>query len=92
EGISYTTYSRSYYPRLGKWVSLDPLASDFPWQSPYVAFDNNPIIFTDPYGDAAGKENMKNQEGDKNGCGQIYSCGTVSADGSVNDDAGWVSA
>lgn len=50
EGNSYTTEFRQYDPRLGRWKSLDPLMMKFPWMSPYVAFDNNPIFFVDPYG------------------------------------------
>ena len=54
-GSSYTTEFRQYDPRLGRWLSRDPLAAQFPWQSPYVAFDNNPILKNDPRGDAASK-------------------------------------
>jgi RHS repeat-associated protein len=49
-GNSYTTEFRQYDPRLGRWLSVDPLAGQFPWQSPYVAFDNNPINIIDPRG------------------------------------------
>ena len=49
-GNSYTTEFRQYDPRLGRWKSLDPLMAKFPWQSPYCAFDDNPIYFIDPYG------------------------------------------
>lgn len=49
-GNSYTTEFRQYDPRLGRWKSLDPLMKQFPWMSPYVAFDNNPIFYIDPYG------------------------------------------
>jgi len=52
-GNSYTTEYRSYDPRLGRWKSIDPLFSSFPWQSPYASFDNNPIYFVDPKGLAA---------------------------------------
>jgi RHS repeat-associated protein len=52
-GSSYTTEFRQYDPRLGRWLSLDPLMSMFPDMSPYVAFDNNPIFYTDPLGLAA---------------------------------------
>jgi RHS repeat-associated protein len=52
-GNSYTTEFRQYDPRLGRWASLDPLMMEFPEQSPYVAFDNNPVVFTDPFGLAA---------------------------------------
>jgi RHS repeat-associated protein len=49
-GNSYTTEFRQYDPRLGRWKSLDPLMAHFPWQSPYCAFDNNPVYFVDPLG------------------------------------------
>ena len=52
-GNSYTTEFRQYDPRLGRWKSIDPLFQSFPWQSPYVAFDNNPIYYRDPKGLAA---------------------------------------
>ncbi|MCO5259947.1 MAG: hypothetical protein M9916_07375 [Crocinitomicaceae bacterium] len=56
-GNSYTTEYRQYDPRLGRWLSIDPLFQNFPWQSPYVAFDNNPILLVDPNGLAAGNGN-----------------------------------
>jgi RHS repeat-associated protein len=64
EGNSYTTEFRQYDPRLGRWLSLDPLFQNFPWQSPYVAFDNNPIVNNDPRGLAA---ESTNDVGDKKG-------------------------
>jgi len=50
QGNSYTTEFRQYDPRLGRWASLDPLMAKYSWMSPYVAFDNNPIVYTDPLG------------------------------------------
>jgi len=50
DGNSYTTEFRQYDPRLGRWLSLDPLMQKFPSVSPYVAFANNPIWYSDPYG------------------------------------------
>jgi RHS repeat-associated protein len=50
-GNQYTTLFREYDPRLGRWLSLDPAMAKYPGQSPYVAFNNNPIFFTDPFGD-----------------------------------------
>lgn len=48
EGNSYTTEFRQYDPRIARWLSIDPLThSEF---SPYSAFDNNPVLFTDPNG------------------------------------------
>jgi len=49
-GNSYTTEFRLYDPRLGRWLSLDPLMAKYPWMSPYTAFNNNPIFFIDPLG------------------------------------------
>ena len=49
-GNSYTTEFRQYDSRLGRWLSLDPLMAKYPHQSPYVAFNNNPIYFIDPNG------------------------------------------
>lgn len=50
QGNSYTTEFRQYDPRVGRWLSLDPLMADYPWHSAYVAFDNNPIYYADPTG------------------------------------------
>ena len=52
-GNSYDFGSRIYDPRLGKWLSLDPMQSKFPSLSPYHAFGNSPIWMVDP----DGKEN-----------------------------------
>jgi len=51
EGNSYTTDFRQYDHRIGRWLSLDPMATKYPNISPYAAFANNPLIFTDPGGD-----------------------------------------
>jgi RHS repeat-associated protein len=56
-GNSYTTDYRQYDPRLGRWLSIDPLFRNFPWQSPYAAFDNNPILIKDPRGLAGENSN-----------------------------------
>lgn len=60
-GNSYTTYFRQYDARIGRWLSIDPKFNYFPWQSPYVAFDNNPIFKNDPKGDAAQEQNDPNR-------------------------------
>ena len=49
EGNSHTTFFRSYDPRLGRWKSPDPVIH--PWESDYVGFADNPILYTDPSGD-----------------------------------------
>ncbi len=50
-GNSYTTSDRQYDPRLGRWMSKDPVGGKFPWQSPYTGNDNKPIIRSDENGD-----------------------------------------
>jgi RHS repeat-associated protein len=63
-GNSYTTEFRQYDPRLGRWKSLDPLMAQFPWMSPYVAFDNNPVFYNDPYGLASEVVNESGGDGE----------------------------
>ncbi|MGV3609448.1 MAG: polymorphic toxin-type HINT domain-containing protein, partial [Fluviicola sp.] len=50
EGNEYSTEFRQYDPRLGRWMSLDPLMAKYPSMSPYVAFNDNPVFFIDPLG------------------------------------------
>ena len=76
-GNSYTTEFRQYDPRLGRWKSLDPLMAKFPHSSPYVAFANNPVYFTDPYGlepvnDGGDGGEDGSDGGGEDGGGKIY--------------------
>jgi RHS repeat-associated protein len=50
EGNSYTTEFRQYDPRIGRWLTLDPLMAQFPRMSPYTGLNNNPISIVDPKG------------------------------------------
>ena len=52
DGNSYTTLFRQYDPRLGRWLSIDPLSEKYPEVSPYVSYYNNPLIFQDVKGDS----------------------------------------
>lgn len=47
EGNSYDFGARIYDPRTGRWESLDPLFSHFPFISNYSFASNNPIQFID---------------------------------------------
>ena len=63
-GTSYTTHFRQLDTRIGRWLSRDPLANKFPWQSPYVSMDNNPIKNNDKNGDkvpVTGKKEAQNK-------------------------------
>ena len=57
EGNAYYTLFREYDPDLGRWWRPDPIFQ--PWQSPYSAFDGNPIMFTDVWGLEAEKDPLK---------------------------------
>ena len=50
DGNSYTTHFRQLDTRLGRWLSIDPMSSEFPWQSPYASMDNNPVLKNDVLG------------------------------------------
>ncbi len=47
-GNSYTARFWQYDPRLGVRWNRDPIT--YPWHSPYVVFNDNPIAFNDPLG------------------------------------------
>ena len=51
EGNFYTTEFRGLDPRIGRWLSTDPVTHDH--MSPYNSFDNNPIYWIDPKGSNA---------------------------------------
>ncbi len=42
-GNSYEFKFRIYDPRLGKFLSVDPLSKNYPWNSPYAFAENRPI-------------------------------------------------
>jgi RHS repeat-associated protein len=50
EGNSIDFGARMYDSRLGRWLSLDPLAQKYPELSPYQFCDNNPLVFKDDDG------------------------------------------
>ncbi|GIV28892.1 MAG: hypothetical protein KatS3mg027_2706 [Bacteroidia bacterium] len=49
-GNSYDFGARIYDSRVGRWSSIDPLASKYSYESPYVFVGNSPIICIDPDG------------------------------------------
>jgi len=50
QGNSYTTQFRQLDPRVGRWLSIDPLADKYPGMSPYTSMNNNPITTNDQLG------------------------------------------
>ena len=51
EGNSYDFGARIYDSRVGRWMSIDPLAAKYTSFSPYVGMGNNPIILVDKDGE-----------------------------------------
>ena len=47
-GNSIAADFREYDPRIGRWISRDPIVKA--WESPYVGFADNPIYYSDPSG------------------------------------------
>jgi len=47
--------SRMFDPLLGRWINTDPQNQ---CASPYVAFGNNPVLFTDPNGEVFGWDDL----------------------------------
>ena len=53
-GNSYDFEARMYDPRLGRWLSIDPLSSQHKDQSPFSFAANDPTFFIDPDGEKIG--------------------------------------
>ncbi len=49
-GDSYDFGARIYDPRLGRWLSIDPLGETTPQRSPYNGMGNNPVLMKDGNG------------------------------------------
>jgi len=50
-GLEWTDFgARMYDNQISRWMTVDPKADKFNWQSPYVAMNNNPINIIDPNG------------------------------------------
>ena len=58
EGNEYDFGARLYDPRVGRWLSMDPLAEKFADESPYTAMGNDPVNNIDPDGKAWGDAAM----------------------------------
>jgi len=51
KGSSYDYGARMLDPRVGRWLSVDPLMGKYPSLSPYNFVGNSPLIFVDPDGE-----------------------------------------
>lgn len=51
DGNTYDFGARVYDPRLGRWLSVDPLWKKQSGLSPYKSFLNNPLCFGDEGGE-----------------------------------------
>jgi len=50
DGNSLDFGARIYDPRVGRWLSLDPAADEYPSLSPYNYVSNSPLVMIDPDG------------------------------------------
>src|SRR5690554_3987752 len=80
KGNSYDFGARMYDPRVGRWLSIDPMAHLREWVSPYNFVQNNPINRVDPTG-ARSEEPKDGDTRVENGRNEVY------VDGSWGYDA-----
>lgn len=84
-GNSYTAEFWQYDPRLGRRWNIDPMSFKYPWQSPYVAFNNNPIFYNDPLG-LEGEEPKDGDTRTNNGRSEVYAGGSWGYDASGGEE------
>jgi len=65
QGNHYTTLFRQYDPRIGRWMSIDPIIHAN--QGSYNAYDDNPVLYTDEFGDNAEIKVTESTEAGQNG-------------------------
>jgi len=85
--------ARYYNPQTSVWLSVDPLASERPWMSPYNFVQNNPIMRIDPDGRLDTEFNVDKETGkmtkvsDKGGDEtDYYNVGTTNSEGKFETD------
>ncbi|MDB5202650.1 MAG: hypothetical protein JWQ27_2059 [Ferruginibacter sp.] len=65
EGNHIDYGERLYDPRLGRWISVDPLSEKYPFYSPYSSSNNNPIYYIDNDGRDAIARIVEDKNGKK---------------------------
>ena len=61
-GVAIAYKFRIHDPRLGRFLSLDPLGHEQNWNSPYSFAENSPIVFIDIMGLQGGKGQKRNKK------------------------------
>jgi RHS repeat-associated protein len=102
EGNSYDYGFRIYNPRLGRFLSVDPLASNFPYYSPYIFAGDKPTWAVDIDGEEENCRTIRtittvyngndlNQNTYKDAWGKVYQTGTTETKGdNPNSDRDYV--
>lgn len=80
-GNSLDFGARLYDSRVGRWLSIDPMAALQPSQSTYKAFLNNPIIMADPDGKKEYITTINYDERTGNTTVKIHTGNTIMTDG-----------
>ena len=82
EAHGWNTYDygfRGYYATIGRFTSIDPLAEQTPWQSPYVYANNNPINKIDYMG-LSGNDSFAHDNSDIYWNGDLFGIGGCSSE------------
>src|SRR5690554_2064952 len=85
KGNHYTAPYWEYDPRVVHRWNIDPMSFKYPWQSPYVAFNNNPIFYNDPLG-LEGEEPKDGDTRVENGRNEVYVDGSWGYDASGGEE------
>src|SRR5690606_4956493 len=80
----YTMDMRHYDPAIARWVVHDPITHFY--QSPYSAFDGNPVFWADPSGESVSESVFENLGGTKTGSFTDMATGTSIGAGGAGDN------
>src|SRR5690554_5700060 len=81
----YTAEFWEYDPRVVHRWNRDPMSFKYPWQSPYVINNNNPLFYTDPFG-LEGEEPKDGDTRTNNGRSEVYAGGSWGYDASGGEE------